>query len=69
MNSLNNSKILEFEKSLKNIDLVSNYFIYKFDKNFNFYKVIFNGTPQNFLKSMSEMRYNFNTQNKVWILK
>ncbi len=69
MNSLDNSKILEFEKSLKNIDLVSNYFIYKFNKNFNFYKVIFNGTPQNFLKSMSEKKYNFDTQNKIWILK
>ena len=64
-----NSKILNFERKLSNIDLIYSFFISKFDKDFNYYQIIFNGTPGNFLKNMSEYNYNFDTQNKIWILK
>jgi len=64
-----NSKILNFERKLSNIDLIYSFFISKFDKDFNYYQIIFNGTPSNFLKNMSEYNYNFDTQNKIWILK
>ena len=43
--------------------------ISKFDKDFVYYQIIFNGTPNNFLKSMSHHDYTFDTQNKLWILK
>ena len=33
------------------------------------YRIIYNGTPNSFLKVMSEKDYFFNTDNKVWILK
>ncbi len=64
----NNSKISNFEKNLKNIDLIYDFHISKFDTNFIYYQIIFNGTPDNFLKSMGNYNYNFDTQNKFWIL-
>jgi len=63
-----NKKISNFEKILSETDLVYNFNISKFDKNFISYQVIFNGTPNVFLKSMKENGFNFDTQNKVWIL-
>ena len=50
-------------------DLIYDFFISKFDKNFTYYQIIFNGTPNIFLQNMSDKNYNFDTQNKVWILK
>ena len=64
----NNSKIFKFEKSLKETDLIYDFFITKLNNNYTYYQIIFNGTPNNFLKSMSYKNYNFNTQNKVWVL-
>ena len=64
----NNSKISNYEKNLKNIDLIYDFHISKFDTNFIYYQIIFNGTPDNFLKSMGNYNYNFDTQNKFWIL-
>ncbi len=60
---------LKFEKTLDKIDLISNYSISKFDKDFIFYKVIFNGTTKNFINIMKNQNYNFDTQRKTWILK
>ena len=64
-----NLKILDFEKDLTDSDLIHDFFIIKFDKNFTYYQVIFNGTPNIFLKNMSEKNHEFDTQNRVWILK
>ncbi len=69
VNNLNNNQIMKFEKTLTKADLVYNFFISKIDKDFVYYKVIFNGTPNVFLKKMTLMDYNFDTQNSTWILK
>ena len=53
----------------KEIDLISYYSIKNFDKDYIYYEIIFNGTPQNFIKIMNDRNYNFDTQNKIWILK
>ena len=58
-----------FEKTLDEIDLISNYFINRFNQDFVYYEIIFNGTPQNFINIMSEKNYTFDTQKKIWILK
>ncbi len=60
---------LRFEETLDKIDLINNYSISSFDKDFIFYKLIFNGTPKNFINIMKEENFNFNTQNKIWTLK
>ena len=65
----NNSKISNFEKILSEKDLIYDFYISKMDKNSIYYQITFNGTPDNFLKSMGENNYNFDTQNKTWILK
>ncbi len=65
----NNLKISDFEETLNNTDLIYDFYISKFDVNFIYYQIIFNGTPDNFLKSMSNYNYNFDTQNKQWVLK
>jgi len=65
----NNSKIMKFEKLLSEIDLVYDYYIVKFDKNYSNYQIIFNGTPKKFLETMNKNDYNLNTDNKVWIIK
>ena len=65
----NNDIISDFEKNLDELDLINNFFITKFDKNFTYYQVIFNGTPSTFLKTMGEKNYFFNTQNKIWSIR
>lgn len=69
LSNSDNTIISNFEKILKEIDLIYNFFIVKFDKDFTYYQITFNGTPKNFLKFMSDKNYNFNTQNKIWELK
>ena len=64
-----NYKVSEFEKKLKQIDLIYDFFITKFNKDNIFYEIIFNGTTNSFLKTMEENEFFFNTQNKIWILK
>ena len=64
----NNLKISNFEKILDQTDLIYNFFISKYDKDFTYYQIIFNGTPGNFLETMSNSGYNFDTQKKIWIL-
>ena len=54
---------------MKEIDLIYDFFITKFDKDFTYYQIIFNGTPNIFLSTMNEKKYNFDTQNKIWHLK
>ena len=57
-----------FELFLNKIDMVSDYSIEKFDKEFIFYEVLFNGTVQNFINIMKNEKYNLNTQKKVWMI-
>ena len=59
----------EFEEILTNIDLVYDFHIFKFDNKNSVYKIIFNGSPDYFLKIMNNINYQFDTQNQVWILK
>tara|TARA_B100000029_G_scaffold498714_1_gene567943 strand:+ start:4403 stop:5464 length:1062 start_codon:yes stop_codon:yes gene_type:complete len=59
----------KIENIFKEIDLISYYSIKSFDKDYIYYEIIFNGTPQNFIKIMDDRNYNFDTQNKIWILK
>ena len=64
----NNIKINKFEKILSTMDLIYNFSIYKFNNQNNFYKVIFNGTPDKFLEVMSDQNYDFEIKNKIWVL-
>ena len=70
--SVNNndySKISKFENVMNSIDLIYDFYIYKFDNKNNFYKIIFNGSPDHFLKFMKKKNYEFDIQNKIWSVK
>ena len=58
----------DFEVALDNIDLINDYTIKKFNKEFIFYEVLFNGTVQNFINMMKRKNYKLNTQKKIWII-
>ena len=61
-------KTNNFELFLDEIDLVSDFSILKFNKEFVFYEVLFNGTVQNFINIMENKNYDLNTQKKVWMI-
>ncbi len=65
----NNIKIYQLEEKLSNIDLIYNFNIYKFDNKNNIYKIIFNGTPDKFIEVMKNNNYEFETVNKIWVMK
>ena len=69
VNGSNSSNVSRLEKTLNEINLIYDYSISKFDKDFVYYQIIYNGTPNNFLKSMEKQNFSFNTQNKTWVLK
>ena len=65
----NNIKIYQLDEKLSKIDLIYNFYIYKFDNNNNIYKIIFNGTPSKFIEVMKDNNYKFETTNKIWVMK
>ena len=65
----NNIKIYELEKKLSNMDLIYSFYIYKFNNKNNIYKIIFNGTPSKFIDVMKNNNYEFDTVNKIWVMK
>ena len=69
INNHNNLEVSKFEDLLNNIDLIYDFNIYKFNNKKNIYKIIFNGSPDYFLKIMKEKNYEFDTQNQIWNLK
>ena len=68
LDNSNNIKINKFEKILSNMDLIYNFNIYKFNNKNNFYKIMFNGTPDKFLEVMLLHNYEFEIKNKIWVL-
>jgi hypothetical protein len=69
LDSKNYNLSSKFEEALNEIDLIDNFSIISFNKDFLVYELTFNGTPKNFINIMKEKNFNFDTQNKVWILK
>ena len=65
----NNIKIYQLEEKLSNIDLIYDFYIYKFDNEKNIYKIIFNGTPGKFIELMKNNNYEFETDSKIWVMK
>jgi len=61
-------KISEFEKTLKEIEFIYDFYIIKFNNKHNIYKIVINCSPDLFLKIMKKKNFIFNTQNQIWIL-
>ncbi len=69
INNIDNLKISKFEETLNNTDLIYDFYIYKFDNKNTFYKIIFNGSPDHFLKIMKDQNYKFDIQKQIWVMK
>ena len=65
----NNLRIKEFEQNLLDLDLINDFYIYKFNNKNNFYKVVFNGSRNKFLKTMKTLNYEFKINKKIWVVK
>ncbi|MDA7813978.1 hypothetical protein N8990_03615 [Candidatus Pelagibacter sp.] len=64
-----NLKISKFEEALSNGDLIYDFYIFKINNKSNVYKIIFNGSPDHFLKIMKDKNYDFDIQDQIWVLK
>ena len=69
IDSKNYEKIKQLEETFVNMDLISNYYILKFDNKTIQYRIIYNGSPKNFLNSMSKSNFSLTTESNVWIIK
>jgi hypothetical protein len=68
INSKKYLKIQNLEKILNNLDLVSNFYILKFDNQNIFFRIIYNGSPKNFLNDMKKQNFNFIIDNNIWVV-
>jgi len=69
INSKKTKKIIELERALDNIDLVSDFSILNFNSESIQYKVTYNGTPNIFLNDMRKKKLEFETKNNIWTIK
>jgi len=69
INSSSYLKILNLEKNLSNLDLVSSYNIDKFNNNNTFFKVIYNGSPKKFIDDMKDKNIDIFLEDDVWTVK
>ena len=69
INSKDTLKIVNFEKDMDNVDLIYDYYVTSItNKNMN-YKIIFNGSPKQFLKIMEENDIDIDMENEIWKIK
>jgi len=69
INSKNYKKIISLEETLANIDLISNFYILKFNNKFTQYRIVYNGSPKTFLNDMVNRNFDLTMENNVWTVK
>ena len=69
INSRNHKKITKLEETFEKIDLISDFYILKFDSEIIQYRVIYNGSPKTFLNDMSKNNFDINMVNSVWTVR
>jgi len=62
-------KIVYLEEVLTNIDLISHFYILKFDNKFIQYRIIYNGSPNSFFNDMNNRYFDLVMENNVWTVK
>lgn len=58
-----------FEKTLEDLDLVSNFMIISFNNKDIVYKVIYNGSPDKFFKEIGTIGLSVEKKNQIWKIK
>jgi len=65
----NYKKILQLEKTFNTSDLISDFYVLKFDTATIQYMVVYNGSTKNFLNMMNKNNFDLDIKNKIWIIK
>ena len=66
LNSKDTLKIVKLEEEMNKIDLVYEYYVTNISSNNINYKVIFNGSPNQFLKIMRDKNIKIDIENEIW---
>ena len=69
VNSKDYKKIQHVEKIFNTADLISKFYILKFDSLNIYYRIIYNGSPNTFLNNFSKKNIDLEIKNKVWTIK
>ena len=69
LSSKNYSNIQLFEKTLEDLDLVSNFMVLSFNNSDIFYKVIYNGSPDKFFNEIESSGLKIEKNNETWKIK
>ncbi|MDC1159765.1 hypothetical protein OAS96_03505 [Candidatus Pelagibacter sp.] len=69
INSKKYNEVIKLEKILDNLDLVSDFYITKFDNNNTYYRIIYNGSPKTFYNDLNKNDLNLKMENNIWIIK
>ncbi len=69
LDSKDTLKIVNLEKEINKIDLVYEYYVTNISSNNINYKIIFNGSPNQFLKIMRDKNIKIDIENEIWKIK
>ena len=69
INSKDYKKIIKLEEIFSNNDLISDFYILKFDSENTQYKITYNGSPKTFFNDISKRNFNLVIEDNVWIVK
>ena len=69
INSKNYDNIIKLEKTFDNIDLISDFYILKFNNQNIQYRIIYNGSPETFFNDMSYRNFNLEIHNNILTIK
>jgi len=69
IDSRNYKKIMEFEETLYSIDLISDFYILKFNSENTQYKIIYNGSPKTFFNDITKRDFDLVMENNIWTIK
>jgi len=62
-------KIMNLEEGLNSIDLISNFYILKFNNKHTQYRIIYNGSPKTFFNDMNNRNIDLTMENNIWTVK
>ena len=69
LDSKDTLKIINLEEEINKIDLVYEYYVTNISSNNINYKIIFNGSPNQFLKIMRDKNIKIDIENEIWKIK
>ena len=69
INSKEYNKIQNLQKILESNDLISDFFILKFDNRNTYFRIIYNGSPKTFLNNMNKQNLDLIIENNVWTVR